>query len=132
MGKISEQPPEIEIDATTYVLGIKGSRTVRILASALTPQSSLPFTELTDVDQDYTSDGGKLVRVKVTEDGLEFKGLKFTELLDTQANLNGQAYKYVIVNSSETGFIFSSTGGGAPVESVPALIVLSYKNFGGF
>ncbi|OGO26416.1 MAG: hypothetical protein A2136_05420 [Chloroflexi bacterium RBG_16_54_11] len=30
------------------------------------------FTDLSDVPPDYTSDGGKLVRVKTTEDGLEF------------------------------------------------------------
>lgn len=30
------------------------------------------FTDLSDVDQDYTGDGGKFVKVKATEDGLEF------------------------------------------------------------
>ena len=33
---------------------------------------SLAFIELTDVPAAYTGDGGKLVRVKITEDGLEF------------------------------------------------------------
>jgi uncharacterized protein YcnI len=67
------------------------------------------FTELEDTPKSYTGQSGKALRVKTTEDGLEFgtAGVsKFTELSDVPSSYTGQAGKAVKVKTTEDGLEF--------------------------
>ena len=68
------------------------------------------FTELTDTPSSYSGGGGKGVKVKATEDGLEFGDVasKFTELTDAPSSYSGAAGRPVAVNAAEDGLEFPS------------------------
>jgi parallel beta-helix repeat protein len=73
------------------------------------------FTELEDAPKSYTGQAGKAVKVKTTEDGLEFgtAGVtKFTELSDVPSSYTGQAGKALLVKTTEDGLEFGTAGGG--------------------
>jgi hypothetical protein len=69
------------------------------------------FTELTDVPGSYVDQGGKIVSVKGSEDGLEFQQLTlpfpFIDLSDVPASYVDQGGKSVRVKASEDGLEFS-------------------------
>lgn len=70
------------------------------------------FIELIDTPVSYTGDGGKVVKVAGTEDGLEFATesggtTNYTGLIDTPANFTGSAYKVPQVNAGETALEFA-------------------------
>jgi hypothetical protein len=72
-------------------------------------QEAIDFTDLDDTPSSYASgDGGKLVSVKNTEDGLEFVAKPDTllELTDAPSSYSGQANKTVRVNNGETAVEF--------------------------
>ena len=67
------------------------------------------FVDLDDTPGSYASgDGGKLVAVKGTEDGLEFVAKPDTllELTDAPSSFSGQAEKTLVVNSGESAVEF--------------------------
>ena len=68
------------------------------------------FTELEDTPSSYSGGGGKGVKVKATEDGLEFGDVasKFTELTDAPSSYSGAAGKGVRVNTAEDGLEFAA------------------------
>jgi len=73
------------------------------------------FTDLTDTPSDYTGQGSKVVKVKSTEDGLEFAdesggASSFLDLTDTPSDYTGQAGKVPAVKSTEDGLEFVSPG----------------------
>jgi parallel beta-helix repeat protein len=73
------------------------------------------FTELEDAPKSYTGQAGKAVKVKTTEDGLEFgtAGVtKFIELSDVPSSYTGQAGKAVQVKSTEDGLEFQTIVSG--------------------
>jgi len=79
---------------------------------------ALPFTDLTDVPASYTGHGGKVVKVRVDEAGLEFVAggagvTDFTDLGDVPSSYVGESLKLVRVNAGETGLEFVVGGGGA-------------------
>jgi len=81
----------------------------------------IDFIELGDTPSVYTGQSGKNIRVKSSEDGLEFYDSttdfagydEFIELTDTPSSYSGQAGKVATVNESETAleFLTSSSGG---------------------
>jgi hypothetical protein len=67
------------------------------------------FTDLLDVPHSYQGQAGKVLKVKQTEDGLEFGeagAKKFIDLEDTPSSYSEQAKKSLRVNSAETGLEF--------------------------
>jgi len=83
---------------------------------------NMAFTDLTDVQNDYTGHGGKVVRVNIAEEGLEFAtsgsggGVDyFTDLLDTPPDYSGYGGNLLAVNEAENAieFIPIPTSGSA-------------------
>jgi len=84
------------------------------------------FIELTDAPSSYVGEGGKVIAIKDTEDGLEFVvqsgagsgagASEFTELTDTPPSYIGEAGKSVVVASGETGLEFTTISGGGVGE----------------
>ena len=75
MPKISDLDYVSEIDATSYLLGVKGGTTVRFPASVLqgeTPVINNTFIGQGDTPDSYTGQAGKLTAVNTAEDALEF------------------------------------------------------------
>ena len=74
------------------------------------------FTELEDTPSIYVGYGGKTVKVKTTEDGLEFGNIpsSFLDLNDTPSSYSGQEGKVVSVKSDASGLEFTTplTGSG--------------------
>ena len=64
------------------------------------------FTQLEDTPESYSGQGKKYVRVKETEDGLEFAVPSFLELTDTPSSYTGQGGKFVRVKPTEDGLEF--------------------------
>jgi len=64
------------------------------------------FTQLEDTPESYSGQAKKYVRVKETEDGLEFAVPAFTELSDTPSSYSGQGGKFVRVKPTEDGLEF--------------------------
>jgi hypothetical protein len=72
------------------------------------------FTSLADSPNDYTGNGGDLVRVNFTADALEFVSPEdldigantFIDLLDTPNSYSESAFKFLRVNSDESGVEF--------------------------
>ena len=131
MAKGSEQPEIAAINSSTYLIGIHNGVTVKIPASII-GNYDVDFVALNGAPTSFDGAAGKILKVKQDETGMEFASTNFTGLADTQGSYNGQANKYVVVNSNESGLIFSSTGGEGATELVPSLIIMSYKQFGGF
>jgi len=86
------------------------------IVAAHETSGSVAFTDLTDVDQDYTGDSLKFVRVNAGETGLEFTAGTavgaFTDLTDVDNDYTGDSLKLVRVNAGETGLEFVTGGGG--------------------
>lgn len=88
---------------------ITGSNGVEILDPVLTAT----FASLADTPDDYIGQALKVVRVKSTEDGLEFAvggvggSSDFVSLTDTPNDYAGQAGKATVVNSTEDGLEFT-------------------------
>ena len=73
------------------------------------------FIKLKDAPSSYSKQAGKAVKVKTTEDGLEFgtAGVsKFTELSDVPSSYTGKAGKAVQVKSTEDGLEFQAIVSG--------------------
>jgi nitrous oxidase accessory protein NosD len=86
---------------------------------------TLSFTKLTDAPKSYAGQSGKAVKVKTTEDGLEFgtAGVsKFTELSDVPSSYTGQTGKTVKVKTTEDGLEFTNfpAGGQTLYEAIVA------------
>ena len=81
------------------------------------------FKNLEDTPNSYAGQGGRVVTVKNTEDGLEFTtggtgGVEsFKNLNDTPISYSGQSGKVVTVNSTEDGLEFT-TGGTASLNKL--------------
>jgi len=76
------------------------------------------FKELLDVPNSYSGQAGKVARVKLAEDGLEFAtsgsggGVDyFTDLLDTPSIYTDDGGKFVTVKSTEDGLEFTDPPG---------------------
>jgi len=81
-----------------------------------TPPWATAFTELDDAPNTYADGGGKVVKVKVDESGLEFvaggAGVdSFNDLDDVPASYVGQAGKVPVVNATEDGLEYSAAAG---------------------
>ena len=75
MPKISDLDYVSEIDATSYLLGVKGGSTVRFPASVLqgeAPVVNTTFISQVDTPTSYVGQTGKLAAVNAAEDALEF------------------------------------------------------------
>lgn len=75
MPKISELEYVSEIDATSYLLGVKGGSTVRFPASVLQgedPVINTTFIGQGDTPSSYAGQAGKMAAVNEAEDALEF------------------------------------------------------------
>ena len=75
MPKISDLDYVSEIDATSYLLGVKGGSTVRFPASVLqgeAPVVNTTFISQGDTPTSYVGQTGKLAAVNAAEDALEF------------------------------------------------------------
>lgn len=74
------------------------------------------FNGLGDTPDDYDDDGGKVVAVKTSEDGLEFIEIgdiqvdEFLNLTDTPSSYDTHSGDVVSVNDSEDGLEFSERG----------------------
>ena len=71
------------------------------------------FLDLTDTPADYSGQGGKVVKVKDTEDGLEFGtggggASTFKDLTDTPSGYSGKSKKYVRINANEDALEFGA------------------------
>ena len=80
------------------------------------------FTDLTDVPAVYTGDGGKVVKVKADETGLEFVAggagvASFNDLDDVPASYVDQAGLFVRVKATEDGLEYAAGGAGAPTAA---------------
>lgn len=64
------------------------------------------FTQLNDVPQSYTGEGGRTVALNSGETALEFIDPAFTKLEDAPASYSGQGGKLVGVNSGATALEF--------------------------
>jgi hypothetical protein len=78
------------------------------------------FVLLTDVPADYTGEGGKVVKVKIDETGLEFvnggAGVdSFVDLDDVPASYSGAALQMLRVKIDETGLEFATVLGTGDV-----------------
>lgn len=75
MPKISDLDYVSEIDATSYLLGVKGGSTVRFPASVLqgeAPVVNTTFIGQGDTPSSYAGQAGKMAAVNEAEDALEF------------------------------------------------------------
>ena len=74
------------------------------------PGSPNTFLELTDTPGSYDGHAGDLIKVSLTEDGLEFSSTSvasaFKDLTDTPASYTGNKGKVPVVNSAEEGLAF--------------------------
>jgi len=77
------------------------------------------FINLVDTPESYAGDGGKVIAVKDTEDGVEFvvqsgAGVvdEFTELIDTPSSYTGHLGEALVVASGETNLEFTEVGTG--------------------
>lgn len=76
------------------------------------------FVALTDTPGSYTGQASKYLRVKATEDGLEFAVVSgngattLVGLTDTPGSYSGEGGKYLRVKSSEDGIEFAVVSGG--------------------
>lgn len=89
------------------------------------------FLDLTDTPANYTSAGGKTLRVKADASGIEFTddpavNKAFTDLTDVPASYTGAAGKFVKVKSTENGLEFVA----APTGDVPIGSVIMYAGAG--
>jgi len=71
------------------------------------------FLGLTDTPADYNGQGEKVVKVKATEDGLEFGAggggvSTFKDLTDTPSDYSGKSKKYVRINANEDALEFGA------------------------
>lgn len=97
------------------------------------------FTDLTDTPSSYSGGGGKLVRVKADESGLEFVSPSagelddFLDLADTPSSYSGAGGKIVGVKADESGleFITPSSGSGRNVIIDEAFNGLTVGNIAG-
>ena len=81
------------------------------------PSGTVSFIDLSDTDPtDYTGDGGSLVRVNSTPDGLEFLGGAQGEVLYH----NGTAWVALAVGSANSILTTHSTGQNPTWEALPA------------
>lgn len=71
-----------------------------------TGAGSSSFVSLSDTPSSYASQGGKSVRVKSNESGLEFFSPTFLNLDDTPSTFSGEGGKLVRVKSNATGLEF--------------------------
>ena len=77
------------------------------------------FTSLLDTPSDYTAASGLYLKVKDTEDGVEFSAVEeggasaFTDLSDVPSSYAGQAGKHSLVNDAEDALEFVTISGGA-------------------
>lgn len=78
-----------------------------------TGAGSSSFVSLSDTPSSYASQGGKSVRVRESEDGLEFFSPTFLNLDDTPSTFSGSGGDLVRVKSNATGleFVDSTTVG---------------------
>lgn len=74
------------------------------------------LTDLTDTPSSYTGEGGKYLKVKSTEDGVEFdtvaSSADFTDLGDVPAAYTGAGNKLVSVKADESGLEFTTAAAG--------------------
>jgi hypothetical protein len=92
-----------------YVVAATGT-TLKFLYNSVVG-GSISFPNLTDVPHDYTAKGGFLVKVKPTEDGLEFSnpasgGLTFRDLAETPDSYTGKGKWLTRVNADENALEF--------------------------
>jgi len=71
------------------------------------------FLDLTDTPSSYSGQSGKYLKVKASEDGLEFTSVaggasEFLDLTDTPSAYSGQAGKVLAIKSTEDGIEFVS------------------------
>ena len=110
--KVTIKQGAFEIECLTgevYVVAATGSA-IKFLYNSVVG-GSISFPNLTDVPHAYSAKGGYLVKVKTTEDGLEFVdpasgGLTFLNLVETPKSYSGKGKFLTRVNSAETGLEF--------------------------
>lgn len=109
MPKISDLDYVSEIDATSYLLGVKGGSTVRFPASVLQGEASVVNTTFIgqgDTPTSYIGQTGKLAAVNAAEDALEF--------IDAPTSLpTGGAAGQVLTKNSATDGDAGWADGGA-------------------
>lgn len=93
-----------------YVIAATGS-TLKFLYNSEGAGGTIAFPSLSDVPAVYTGAGGWLVKVKATEDGLEFVDpdtgtITFLNLTDAPSSYAGQALKLVRVKAAANGVEF--------------------------
>ena len=94
------------------------------------------FTDLSDVPASYVDQAGKFLKVKATEDGLEFGtggagAGAFTDLSDVPASYVDQAGKVVKVKATEDGLEFGE-GGGAVDLFAKFIDFIHWQDIAGF
>jgi hypothetical protein len=83
-----------------------------MITKYIPPLGVKTFLELEDTPSSYSTQGGKGVTVKTTEDGLEFTSLvkTFLDLVDTPSSYSLQRLKIPSVKLDETGLEFIEPG----------------------
>lgn len=91
------------------LFGLKEAVEAGVKPPVAPPEVIDEFIELKDTPDSYEGQGGKTVRVRSDEKGLEFAETvdEFVELTDTPNTYAGQAEKFVRVRSDEAGLEFA-------------------------
>lgn len=109
MPKISDLDYVSEIDATSYLLGVKGGSTVRFPASVLqgeAPVVNNTFIGQGDTPDSYTGQGGKVVVVKSDSSGLEFVSVSASSY--TIVDLSSATVDYALAPGEVAKIAYSS------------------------
>ena len=116
MPKISDLDYVSEIDATSYLLGVKGGSTVRFPASVLqgeAPVVNTTFISQGDTPSSYAGQAGKMAAVNEAEDALEF--------IDAPTSLpvGGTAGQVLTKNSATDGDAgWAAASGGTTMQII--------------
>jgi len=105
------------------LFGLKEAVEAGVKPPVAPPEVIDEFIELKDTPDSYEGQGGKTVRVRSDETGLEFAETidEFAELKDTPNTYAGQAEKFVRVRSDETGLEFAEV----PPPRSPATFIVA-------
>lgn len=101
----------LDSDGSVYIMDESGTE-VELGSGGGGGGGATAFTDLTDVPGDYTSDGGKFLRVNVGETGLEYVVLpasfveSFLDLDDTPGSYSSATNFLVKVNGTGDGLAF--------------------------
>jgi hypothetical protein len=98
------------VPAGSYVVLFNDGSSIIKISDSAAAGSVTAFTALPDAPNSYSGQGGKVVVVKNTEDGLEFgvQTISFLGLTDAPHSYASQALKIVRVNAGATGLEFTT------------------------